>query len=72
LAKACTLYRNLTGWDVVLVGGAATAIYSSGLFPSGDFDMIASADEALADALRQSGFLKEDSGGLPTRRLLPS
>jgi hypothetical protein len=63
LAKACTVYRDLTGRDVVLVGGAATAIYSSGLFPSGDFDVIASADEALDDALRQSGFLKEDRAG---------
>jgi hypothetical protein len=31
LAKACMVYRDLTGRDVVLVGGAATAIYSSGL-----------------------------------------
>jgi hypothetical protein len=44
LAHACDRYRAMTGGEVVLVGGAATAIYADGAFMSGDFDLVAAVD----------------------------
>ena len=43
LAFAFTSYRQRTGGTAVLVGGAATAIYTAGQFPSADFDIVAAA-----------------------------
>jgi hypothetical protein len=62
-AKACEAYRLVTGQPATLVGGAATAIYTSGDFMSGDFDVVASDDMALDNALRASGFRREDRQG---------
>ena len=64
LATACEHYRRATnGGRAVLVGGAAAAIYTDGLFMSGDFDFVAAEDEALKAALLASGFLEEDRRG---------
>jgi hypothetical protein len=58
-----TGYRNATGGDAVLVGGAATAIYTGGLFPSGDFDIVAAWDEEFDKAMLSHGFRAEDRSG---------
>jgi hypothetical protein len=44
----------------VLVGGAATAIYTAGAFPSGDFDIVAADDAAFAECMLAHGFRRED------------
>jgi hypothetical protein len=36
LAAVFESYRHHTGVEAVLVGGATVAIYTSGMFPSGD------------------------------------
>jgi hypothetical protein len=56
-------YRARTGSDAVLVGGAAVAIYTSGQFPSADFDIVAGRDEAFAEAMQRHGFRPEDREG---------
>ena len=63
LARACEAYREATGNHAVLVGGAATAIYTAGDFMSGDFDIVAADDVALDGAMRREGFLPEDRAG---------
>lgn len=63
LATACEAYRRATGCVAILVGGAATAIYTAGAFMSGDFDLVAADDAALDAALRGSGFRREDRHG---------
>jgi hypothetical protein len=63
LALVCERYRALTRADAVLVGGAATAIYTSGVFPSGDFDFVAGNDAAFANAVASFGFRREDRPG---------
>ncbi|MGA9868445.1 MAG: hypothetical protein WBQ75_18620 [Acetobacteraceae bacterium] len=63
LAEACSLYRQKTGHDAVLVGGAATAIYTDGAFPSGDFDFVTADDAAFRKALRETGFRPERRAG---------
>jgi hypothetical protein len=63
LAAACEAYRRATGNVAILVGGAATAIYTAGAFMSGDFDLVAADDAALDAALRQGGFRREDRHG---------
>jgi hypothetical protein len=68
LAGACEHYRQITGGSrAVLVGGAAAAIYTDGLFISGDFDFVAARDEALKAALLRAGFVAEDRQGHLTR-----
>jgi len=62
LGRAFIRYREATGFDPVLVGGAASAINTDGAFMTGDFDVVASNDEALKVALLESGFIHE--GGL--------
>lgn len=63
LAVAFSAYRDRAGHPPLLVGGAATAIMTVGLFMSGDFDIIAPDDEAFLDAMVGNGFLKEDRAG---------
>jgi hypothetical protein len=63
LSLVFTSYRNATGSDAVLVGGAATAIYTAGLFPSGDFDIVAARDEAFDQVMLSHGFRAEDRSG---------
>jgi hypothetical protein len=41
LGRVFVAYRAKTGHSAVLVGGAATAIYTDGAFMSGDFDVVA-------------------------------
>ena len=47
----------------MLVGGAATAIHTDGLFPSGGFDIIAPDDQAFAACMAEHGFRLEDRPG---------
>ena len=63
LARACLSYRQRTGGNAVLVGGAATALYTSGAFPSFDFDVVAGMNEEFAAAMLQHGFKREDRPG---------
>ncbi len=63
LAEACRLYKQKTGRNAVLVGGAATAIYTDGAFPSGDFDFVASDDAAFREAMQETGFCPERRAG---------
>jgi hypothetical protein len=48
LAAAFTSYGDRTGNFPLLVGGAATAIMTTGSFMSGDFDIIAPDDAVFA------------------------
>jgi len=63
LADACTLYRQTTGYLAVLVGGAATAIYTAGRFMSGDFDIVAADDASFDAAMTSTGFVREYRDG---------
>ena len=63
LAHACSTYRERTGSSVVLVGGAAIALYTDGEFLSCDFDVVAGADDAFAAAMLLHGFKREDRLG---------
>jgi hypothetical protein len=67
LARVFTAYREKTGHTAVLVGGAATAIYTAGQFPSGDFDIVAHDDAAFEAAMLAHGFNKEDQPGFLCR-----
>lgn len=61
LSLVFTSYRNVTGGDAVLVGEAA--IYTAGLFPSGDFDIVAARDEEFDQIMLLHGFRAEDRSG---------
>ena len=63
LAAAFSLYTKKSGATAVLVGGAATAIVTAGSFMSGDFDVVASDDDAFHDAMLATGFVPEDRVG---------
>jgi hypothetical protein len=56
-------YHRMTGGDAVLVGGAAVAILTAGMFPSADFDVVASADPEFETSMAEHGFLREDRPG---------
>ncbi|MCP3734571.1 hypothetical protein M9979_06745 [Sphingomonas sp. RP10(2022)] len=62
LGRAFTAYKAATTSDPVLVGGAATAIGTGGLFMSTDFDVIAADDQAFARAMTDAGFVQD--GGI--------
>ena len=62
LGIAFTAYKASTSIDPVLVGGAATALQTAGVFMSADFDVVAADDAVFADAMTQAGFIAE--GGL--------
>lgn len=63
LSLVFATYQALTGGVAVLVGGAAAAIYTAGQFPSGDFDVVAVADDGFKEAMVKHGFLPEDRQG---------
>ncbi len=63
LAALFATYRGQSGTDAVLVGGAAVAILTAGLFPSGDFDVVAARDDDFGRAILQHGFRHEDRPG---------
>ena len=63
LGQVFLAYEETSGHPAVLVGGAATAIYTDGAFMSGDFDIVVGADETFADLMKQFGFVKEDRLG---------
>lgn len=63
LGRAFEAYAKVTGHSPVLVGGAATAIYTAGQFPSGDFDVVAARDKAFNAAMLEHGFIHEDRPG---------
>jgi hypothetical protein len=67
LARACERYRAMTKTEAVLVGGAATAIYTDGAFMSGDFDLVAAADDAFGIAMTEVGFRREHQQGFILR-----
>lgn len=59
LAEAFTSYEAATGAAPVLVGGAAAALHTGGAFMSSDFDIVATADDAFAEAMASAGFLPD-------------
>lgn len=63
VAEACEDYHRLSGGHAVLVGGAATAIYTDGRFLSGDFDIVAADDVAFDSCMLACGFQREDRWG---------
>lgn len=63
LGRAFEAYQARTGYSAVLVGGAATAIYTAGLFPSGDFDVVAASDTEFNKVMVEHGFIKEHRTG---------
>lgn len=63
LAKVFDVYVAKTGSRPVLVGGAAASIYTGGMITSGDFDVVAAADEIFDGAMADHGFVREDRAG---------
>lgn len=63
LGRAFATYAEARGHMPVLVGGAAAALFTDGLFQSGDFDIVAASDEAFDAAMRAHGFRAEDRAG---------
>jgi hypothetical protein len=63
LSQAFETYAKVAGHFPVLVGGAATAIYTDGRFPSGDFDVVAASDPTFDAAMLEQGFIREDRAG---------
>ena len=63
LSRAFEAYAKVAGHSPVLVGGAATAIYTAGLFPSGDFDVVAASDDIFSAVMLDQGFIREDRTG---------
>ena len=63
LASACSMYHGRTGSSAVLVGGAATALYTDGEFLSWDFDIVAAVDSEFELAMVLHGFQREDRSG---------
>jgi hypothetical protein len=64
LARASSKYKEQTGQQVVIVGGAAVSFYTQGQVLSGDFDMV--TDIGFEQFLIAEGFQKEAG---PGRRL---
>jgi hypothetical protein len=63
LGRVFGAYHQHTGDRAVLVGGAATVIYTAGTFLSADFDIVASASDAFDVALIAEGFRREERTG---------
>jgi hypothetical protein len=63
LAGAFDAYAAKTGARPVLAGGAAASIYTGGMITSGDFDVIAAADEVFDGVMADHGFRPEDRAG---------
>ena len=53
------VHLKKNGVETVLVGGAVVAIYSAGLYQSGDLDFVKSRFDEVADLLRQIGFMRK-------------
>lgn len=60
LGAAFAAYEAKTGHAAILVGGAAAAIHTDGAFMSADFDVVAGADQAFAEAMSAAGFVADD------------
>lgn len=60
LGAAFAAYEASTGHTAILVGGAAAAIHTDGAFMSADFDVVAGADQAFADAMAAAGFVPDE------------
>lgn len=67
LARACALLEARGQMLPVLVGGAVVEFDSLGAVTSGDFDLHGGDDTAIAQALVEVGFRREDRGGRMTR-----
>ena len=63
LAGAFRLYRETVGHDAVLVGGAATVLYTAGAFSSGDFAFIVIAEQVFGNVMATFGFFKKTRTG---------
>jgi len=63
LGRACAAYKRATSIDPILVGGAATALQTSGAFMSADFDIVAAEDETFAESMTAAGFVAEGGVG---------
>ena len=63
LAKVFDAYEAKAGARPVLAGGAAASIYTGGMITSGDFDVIAAADEVFDVVMADHGFRREDRAG---------
>lgn len=63
ISIACENYKSRSGYDAVLVGGAATVIFTDGAFSSGDFDFVAVNDEVFEKSMLDAGFIKENRKG---------
>ena len=59
LAVAFAEYEARTGHAPVLVGGGAVAVQTQGAFMSGDLDLFAPNDAALAASLIAAGFVRD-------------
>lgn len=64
LGRVFAAYAQETDGSAVLVGGAATAIYTAGAFASADFDVVASNDDKLNELFSRFGFVREDRARL--------
>jgi hypothetical protein len=63
LATVFDAYEAKTQSRPVLVGGAAASIYRGGTITSGDFDVVAAADDIFDRAMADHGFRQEDRAG---------
>ena len=63
LGRVFQAYRARTGHTAVPVGGAATAIYTAGMFPSGDFDVVAANGAGFDAVMVGHGFIREHRAG---------
>ena len=63
LGEAFSAYKNATGAQAVLVGGAAAAILTDGAFMSADFDVLAANDIAFTEAMQGAGFKHDKLSG---------
>jgi hypothetical protein len=59
LVEAVTTYRDATGHNAILVGGAAVALHTGGAVMSLDFDIFAGNDDAFELALKSAGFVED-------------
>jgi hypothetical protein len=67
LARVFDGYEAKLGSRPVLVGGAAASIYTGGMITSGDFDVVAAADEIFDAVMAEHGFIREDRAGACSR-----
>ena len=63
LAGVFDAYESKVGSRPILVGGAAASIYTGGMITSGDFDVVAAADDVFDGVMADHGFKREDRVG---------